>query len=153
MDTNQTMFPAISRVEGLERLDLLDWDEIHDAVQAILQSLDAEVKRAAPEVCVKSDRNAVRERDLFSYRVYQPGPDSKVDPVVVGVVCALGENGFVVRGDISGETIGDVLFEVPEKEVVGRLAFLEAARNASERLAGQASTVASALQQAQRATD
>ena len=121
--------------------------------ESILQSLDAEVKRDVPNLRVKPGRNCVGRRNLFVYRVFQPASESKVDPVVVGVVCSPGENGFMVRGDIAGEIIGDILFEVPDKEVIGRLATLEAVRDTAERLAANAFTVALALRQEQRAID
>jgi hypothetical protein len=51
----------------------------------------------------------------------------------------------MVYGDISGETSGDVLFDLPVAEVVGKLAVLEKARDLSENLVKHAPEIAAAL--------
>jgi hypothetical protein len=149
MTTTQAMLPPIFRTDGLERVDLLDWDELHDTAQSILQELDRLIVEICPETCVAPGRNAIRGGDLFSYRTYRLA-GSEIDPVVVGIVCASSQTGIVVRGDITGETHGDVLFEVPEREAVGRLSILEAVRDITEALSKQFGAVAAAIQDVRR---
>jgi hypothetical protein len=100
-----------------------------------------------PTATVRFGSNRDGTGRLFVYRAYEPPPSSRIDPVVVGVVVDPGPADTVrVSGDISGEMIGDVLFEVPPVEVTGREALIEASRDAVEALAMQSGMVLTALQ-------
>src|SRR5882724_2141485 len=146
MMLTDAIYPPVSLLKGIERLDLLDWDEIHGAVQSTLQRLDDPVTRLCVGCRVTSGHNSAPAWQLFSYRVYQPPEGSEVDPVVVGVNFSHGSQGAVrILGDISGETLGDVLYEFPEVEAVGTQPVLEKAQDLAEKLAKQADRIAGAL--------
>jgi len=141
----QTMFTPCSRTDGLERVDLLDWDELHETVQSVLQDLDKDVRGICQKIEVKPGRNSATAWNLFSYRVYRASDKHDIDPVVVGIVCASTNDGITIRGDIAGETIGDVLFEAKEKHVVEKSAAIKAAREIAQQLAEQGGIIAKAV--------
>jgi hypothetical protein len=150
MQTEAIYEPAY-RLDDLERLDFLDWDEVHDAVQLVLRSLDEPVGRLSTGCHAVAGRNSARAWQLFSYRTFKPLAGSEIDPIVVGITFSVGSRGAVqIRGDISGETLGDVLFDVPPSEVMGRLSILEKARDISEKLTEHAAQVAEALRNSNR---
>ena len=92
---------------------------------------------------------------LFVYRVYDSGPQSGIDPVVVGIlvrpVAGATADRYEVVGDIAGEERGDILFEVKAREVIGWTALTEVVRDVAAGLAGQAEPVIRAPRDASRA--
>jgi len=150
MTTALAILPAQARTEGFERIDILDWDEIHEAVQSVLQEMDQSILKCQPGVGIKCGKNQAPKWFLFSHRVYQPAGNSEIDPVVVGVDFAPGSHGVIVHGDAAGETLGDVLLDLSPREVIGKLAILEAARDLAEQLTHHAACVAEALKDSRR---
>jgi hypothetical protein len=150
MNFIQAMYQPQFRFEGLDRLDLLDWDEIHDVVQSELGDLDKETANLCPGVRVTSGRNQGRNCPLFSYRVYSALANSDVDPVVAGIRFSPGSSGVVIHGDLSGETIGDVLLDFPSKAAVGKLAIVEEVRSLARQIVQNADRVAAALNDTDR---
>jgi hypothetical protein len=148
----ETMLPPSHSVEGVERLDLqdLDWEEVHDAIQLVLQGLDEPVSDACAGVVASMGSNAARGLHLFSYRVYHPPLGANVDPVVVGINFTPGSHGTIVHGDVAGETLGDVLFDVSPREIIEKSDILKTARDVSEQLARQGKIVAAALEDPRR---
>jgi hypothetical protein len=150
MTLTDAIYEPAFRLEGFERLDL--WDEFHEAAQSVLQDLDARVGWVCPGSTVSSGRNRGRSWGLFTYRVYGPPPGRQIDPVVVGITFCEGPATMIMlSADIAGETGGDVLMAVPSRQVMGKLAVLEAARDLSEQMAQQASLVGKALMNPARA--
>ena len=140
---------------GLERLDFReaagDWPRLRDLVQSDLGALDAGVFAALPTARVHTGWNRDGAGCFFAYRVYDPPPSSPIDALVVGVsVKPVLADTFRVAGDIAGEALGDVLFEVPPREVMGWVAMTEAVRDTAEALAQQPHIVQAALQDASR---
>ena len=134
-------YEPISRVEGLERLDLLDLDEIDDLVQGILREINPQL----PGVQAHSGRNAGRSWLLFSYRTFEPPPASGIDPVVVGINLSRGSQGVLVSGDIAGELSGDIIFDVPAREFTGKVVIETAAEQVAESLRHQVDRIRAAL--------
>ena len=143
--TSVTLEP-MGRTEGLERLDLLDLDQIHDAVQRILRAIDPQL----PGAQAHPGRNAGRSWLLFSYRTFESETDSRIDPVVVGVNLSRGNQGVLVRGDISGELSGDLLIDVPAREFLGAEATKGAAESVAKQLLSNAEKIRGALTDARR---
>lgn len=123
------------------------WPDADRAVQVELAALDEAVRRAVPGVRVRPGSNVAKAWLLFSYRVYDPPTDSGVDPVVVGVsISRASTSGTItVRGDIAGETLGDVLFDVPDRTSIDKTQAVEAARAMGAQLSQQADIVIAAL--------
>lgn len=144
------MFSPISRIEGLERLDLIDWDEVHNSVQAILQDLDRSVRQAHSQVKICEGSNHSGAWSLFTYRVYGPAEGSLVDPVVVGITFSPTQAGVIIRADMAGEEGGDILLELPPRKAIGKLAIQETARDLAERLVKEGLRIGRALQDAGR---
>ncbi len=95
---------------ALKRLNLLDWNEVHQHVQALLQEIDRRIFGSVPGVRVTA--GCTRSRSsfaLFSYRTYQT-PDETIDPVVVGITFQPIPEGIRIMGEIAGELSGDVQF-------------------------------------------
>jgi hypothetical protein len=145
------------RTAGFDRLviyDLTDsddvWPTLRDLVQQDLALLDNVVLAAVPGASVRPGSNGGGGARLFAYRRFEPVAGSGIDPVVVGVlvrpVTGLSADHVNVSGDIAGELSGDILFESPPQEAVGRNAMTEAARDIASKLARQADVIAMALQ-------
>lgn len=145
MSDTYLMLAPPGQLDALDRLDLVDWDEVHEAAQATLELLDSAVARLVPDVRVMPGRNSARAWNLFTYRVYRPPVGSEIDPVVVGVNFARGDTGVIVKADIAGETRGDVLLELPATEVVGKLTVMERSLKLCAQLAGEGAAVARAI--------
>jgi hypothetical protein len=151
--TNTPRFYEIApRTAGLERLDTSDgWSELRDLVQHDLSALDHDISGTAG---VRAGSNQRGDADLFVYRVYEPAPGSGIDPVVVGIIVRptseTSPDHFTVSGDIAGEMKGDILFDVRPRNVIGRMARNEAARDISSELCRQGAIVSAALQDAAR---
>ena len=131
-------FEIVGNLKGIERLDILDWDEIHEVVQSILEKLDEVVRQFRPQASISPGRNSSRDCSLFSYRTYECA-----EPLVVGISFARGNNGIIVHGDITEETTGYVLFDVPPTEVVGRAEIVNAARQVANQLVQYGKSIAS----------
>lgn len=129
-----------------------DWSGVRDLVQSKLAALDGPVRAQLPSARARPASNRGGGAHLFTYRVYES--DAGVDPVVVGVTIgpnpAESNGGFRVRGDIAGETLGDVLFELPPQDAAGWEATADATRVTSETLARQADHVVAALRDRSR---
>jgi hypothetical protein len=144
----QAIYDPAYRLEDLERLELLDfdWQDVHYLVQSVLCSIDESVKSLNPDCRIADGHNSSGAWELFSYRVYAPPPMSDIDPVVVGVSFAIAANGAItVHGDIVGETIGDILFELPRQETSENSRLMETARDVSRILAQRQSQIVKAL--------
>jgi hypothetical protein len=139
--------PPPTATNGLQQLDLHDWDDVHEVVQSALKALDEKVRQLFPGVRISSGRNQARAWDSFSYRVYAPGPESDIDPVDVGLMFT---PGVIISSDICGETLGDVLFEIEEKSAIGKQAILNAAQQCAQELTRHGEVIASALQNSRR---
>lgn len=143
---------------GLERLDVQDvsdtWSNLRDLAQHDLATLDERVIAAVPAARVRPGSNRGGGAHLFVYRVYEPAAESGVDPVVVGILirpadAALADH-FRVSGDIAGDSSGDIIFELPQREVIGLTAMTEAVRDISTLLATHADSVIASLVDASR---
>jgi hypothetical protein len=151
-----TNFNQTPRTAGLERLDgrepAADWTQVRDLVQTDLAAIDAAVRAGLPMANVRFGSNRDGAGRLFVYRVYEPRASPQIDPVVVGIVVAPTgpADTFRVSGDIAGELLGDVLFEVPPREITGREALTEAARDAVGTLAQRSGIVLTALRDVSR---
>jgi hypothetical protein len=153
MSTALPFYNMAPRIAELDRLDMReasdDWAHLRESVQNDLAVLDTGVLAALPNTRVRPGSNRGGGAHLFTYRVYEPAPGSAIDPVVVGVLIRpVSENSpdrFMVSGDIAGESSGDILFESPPREVVGRLAMTGAACDVAEILARQVDKVIAAL--------
>ena len=151
--TQAMMFDPQFRNDGLGRLDLLDWDEINSAIQAALSELDESVQLQVPGSRVQFGNNRSEAWDLFSYRVYQPPEHVSVDPVVVGIQLSTDEFTVHMHADICGESLGDILAEVADRFVIGKIAVIEAARDMSAELRCRTDVVADALRSGRRTVD
>jgi len=159
MITRPAFYAIAPHTGGLERLDIDDvsdaWSNLRNLVQHDLAALDGSVLAAVPAARVRPGSNRGGGAHLFVYRVYEPAAGSSVDPVVAGILVrpaagAASADHFNVSGDIAGESIGDVLFELQSREVIGWTAMTEAARDISTVLVRQASAIAAALEDASR---
>ena len=151
--TNSISFYEIAPYTGgLERLDVHDisddWSNVRDLVQHDLAALDETVLNAVPAANVRPGSNRGGGAHLFAYRVYEPAAGSGVDPVVAGILVspagAASTDQFKVSGDIAGESSGDIIFELPPRNVIGWTAMTEAVRDISTILARQADAVVAA---------
>ena len=147
---SSTTYEPIYTLDGLERLAVIDqnaWDEVDRLIQSHLAALDDAVRNAVPGVRIRPGCNQSGAWSLYSYRVYASPQATNPDPVVVGVACATRDNCELVslHGDICGETLGDILFEIPGQEVMGMLATKEIAQDISKRLSEQSDIVTAAL--------
>lgn len=139
--------PTTATTNGLNQLDMHDWDDVHEAVQSALNALDERVRSLFPEVRISPGRNSARAWELSSYRVYGPTSESDIDLVVVGLIFT---RGVFISSDICGETLGDVLFEIEKKSAIGKQAILNAAIQCAEELARHEAVIASALKNLRR---
>src|SRR2546423_6097648 len=125
MNREPDFYQLAPQTSGLERLvvreDSNDWARLRDLLQHDLEVLDTPVFTALPTSRSRAGSNRGGNVHLFTYRVYEPATNSGIDPVVCGVLISPGADGesFRVTGDISGESRGDVLFEIPNRAVVG----------------------------------
>ena len=142
----------VANIESLDRLDIIDWDEIHDAIQPHLDDLASTLRKpGASPVVSKSGRNRGGSWRLFSYRTFYPPQERHVDPVVAGITIESGlDESFVVRGDICGEESGDMLFETASRKIIGKPALMEACRDIARSLAAQHKRVQDALSDPRR---
>jgi hypothetical protein len=88
------------------------WDAVHEAIQAVLTRLDAVLRAEFAELQVRSGRSSGKAFSLFSYHSYAIDSSDDAERVVVGVTLRAKGDGFVVSGDVSGESSGDVWHEV-----------------------------------------
>ena len=101
---------------------------------------------------VRSGSNHGKSWRLFSYRAFESQPNSGIDPVVVGLTFAAANesNGFLISGDMSGESLGDVIFEIPRQEAYGSMAIIAAARDMCRKLIAGSQKVGAALRDSSR---
>jgi hypothetical protein len=158
MSATALFYDAPPRTYGLDRLDMRgdnetgnDWSDLRDMVQGELARLDIPVRAGLRSVETQTGWNRGGGANLFAYRTYD-APNSGIDPVVVGVTILSDPAGesYVIRGDIAGETIGDIVFEVPAKAVVGWDQVARAARDVSQDLAARPNHVLDALRDSSR---
>lgn len=160
MSSQALYYEIPPRTIGIERLDILEeaaeWMRIRDLVQSDLRELDDSIRHALPDVRIRAGSNHGGRTLLFTYRVYEAGPETGIDPVVVGVRISragsgsAGDERFAVTGDIAGEALGDILFELAPREVQGFVAVIEQARDLSSTLARHADEVVAALRDGSR---
>ncbi len=126
------------------------WTEVHDAVQAQLASLAAEVRRQGDGICVVAGRTKGDGFYLFTYLTFAVR-GSDLDPVVAGITFKPDGQGVTVEADVSGEQTGDVLLTVPENTVAySRDELLAAARESARMLCQSAEAITAALKDPSR---
>jgi len=125
----------------------IDTDELARLVQTELSSMDGVIRAAVPSTQVSQSSNSARAWAMFCYRVYATAPGTDIDPVVVGVnVSHADATGAIsVSGDIAGETLGDVLTDVPPIRAMSGLAVEEAAREVVAKLKAHTAEVIRAI--------
>jgi hypothetical protein len=122
------------------------WEGVNTVVQEELRLLAAEVRKANPQITCQLSHSSANAWNLFSYATFASGMDGgDIDPVVAGIMFSAGQSGTRVSGDIAGEELGDVLFELPQVEVKDRLALAKAARDTARKFAGQWKLITEAL--------
>ncbi len=96
-----------------------DWDLVHQAVQEQFRFLIETVQQQQPRIRSRPGSNSGNVWSLFSYCTFDLPADHAIDPVVVGVTVAPGENPdqVVVSGEIGGEESGAVFFETEARVV------------------------------------
>ena len=94
------------RPANVEITEMIDWDEVHRAIQAVLDALDDRVARLEPSVCRRVGRTSGRSFPLFSYREFARS-DSE-DRVIVGITVQDREDRFRISGEIAGEESGQI---------------------------------------------
>jgi hypothetical protein len=126
------------------------WTEVHERVQAQLGELEKQVRRRVPNVQVANGRTSGKAFCLFTYRAFSI-PGSGLDPVVCGVTFWPVDQGVRIEGDTSGESLGDVIFEVPTRTVANsKEALLAEATELARELGRSADAVVGALKDATR---
>ena len=86
------------------KIEIIDWDEVHRAVQAALEALSERVRRCEPAVRCRPGRTSGGSFPLFSYRTFdRPGDE---DRVIVGITVQDQGERFRIVGEISGEESG-----------------------------------------------
>lgn len=128
--------------------EAVDWDAVHAAIQKVLLPI---ANSLPPGINAKGDCTKL-PRFFSSYLTCKNEAHPDIDPVIVGVeFCRPGEK-IMVWGDISGECIGDMLFEAgPEMEAEGHTAALADAGSAiAQILAQQAHLAVTALHDSSR---
>lgn len=155
MSTMIGCFKPVGRGEYLERFFVLDvpthglpdelWDDVHNQVQDILRRLDEVACRQVPGVRVAAARTKGRSFLLFSYRRFEP-PNETIDPAIVGIAFTASGNNVVVEGDISGEQLGDLIAELPNRSVASsKSAIVAAAQKVATELARFGDQLAAAI--------
>ena len=125
----------------------LTWDELEHWLQIDLSAMDALIRAAVPSAQTRPGSNSSRAWVLHCYRVYTPAPGTDIDPVVVGISISRpdGAGAYTVRADIAGETLGDVLVELPPRRAASQLEAGRVARLLGEELLRHADAVIRAL--------
>lgn len=95
----------------------IDWQAIHESIQAIFASLANAVQRNCPSIHSRGGKTQTSCFPLFSYRVFEVPSEPNLDPVVAGVDFAPTSSGpnIVVRADFCGDESGRIWFELPEQ--------------------------------------
>jgi hypothetical protein len=135
---SQSRKPAGSAVE---------WDQIHDAIQEVFETLAARILTQEPRASSKAGRNSTRTFALFSYRVFPHLDGDDHDPVVVGISLNPRGDRVQIMGDISGDESGYVYFDqgCAIETNCEPQAIIEGARATAERLAAQESAIIEAI--------
>lgn len=145
------------RPQKPERLDYKgppdEWANVDHVVQQELALFDVSILAALPTIRVREGSNHGRSWKLFSYRVYQP-PEGGIDSVVIGIRFAASgrDGGIEVHGDITGETLGDILLDLPLRHVTGQSSVADSVREVCQQLTGGLRLVIAALQDRSRRT-
>jgi len=149
--SNNAIQKPIPRLTSVEPLDgsenKIDWDQIDRIVQAELAAIDRAIIPSQSTIRIRGGSTHGRTWHLFSYRAFEPQSDTGIDPVIAGLTFAAAKesNTFSISGDISGESLGDVLFEVPRHEVTGPTALIAAARDVCRKLVAGSDKIVAAL--------
>jgi hypothetical protein len=96
---------------GATGLSSADWDRVHEAVQAALRPMAEAARRRGPAVASRGGRTSTARLPLFSYWTFQPAEGLGLEPVVVGVDFQPAPDRITVRGDISTEETGRILYD------------------------------------------
>lgn len=93
----------------------IDWQALHESVQAILASLGDAVQADCPSIRSRGGKTQTARFPLFSYRVFEVPSRPDLDPLVAGVDFSSASSGqdVVVRADLCGEESGRIWFELP----------------------------------------
>ena len=126
------------------------WTEVHTEVQSQLAILEGEVRRRVPAARATSGRTKGSRFFLFSYRTFAI-PDSRLDPVVAGVLFRPADRGVAVEADVSGEYTGDCISPAFSATVANsKEELLTTARQLAQRLLESADVIAAALEDSSR---
>jgi hypothetical protein len=126
---------------------LVDWDRIHEAIQAVLSGLARSVKERWPEVVSRPGRTSTNKLPLFSYRTFELMDSPEADAVVVGLDFQPSETTVRIRGDLCGEESGRIFYdtdcETEAEKTHGKV--LAAALDITGKLTAQADRIREAL--------
>jgi len=126
------------------------WTVVHEQVQVQFAELEREVRRRLPDVQVSKGRTNGGSFTLFTYRAFRL-LSTDIDSVVCGLTFSPTANGVTIVADVSGESIGDVIFEAPAKTVeFSRDSLLSEATRLSQELGRSADAIVRALQDSNR---
>ena len=143
MNEPKPFFSPVCNFKDIDRLELVDWKQVHDAVQVVLSNMDESVRVVVPTAVIQVGHNSARAWSLYTYRVYSL-PDVDVDPVVVGIFFVPTESETIITADICGETLGDRLLNLlPIHAKMGSI--IEMAHNLAHELVEKHDIVARAL--------
>jgi hypothetical protein len=154
--SRNAMRKPLAPLTSAERLDVgenkIDWDQIDQIVQAELAAIDRAIIPSTSTVRIRGGSTHGRTWHLFSYRAFEPLPETGIDPVIAGLTFAAAKEGnaFLISGDISGESLGDILLEVPPQEVTGPTMLIATTRDMCRSLVAGSDKVAAALREPSR---
>jgi hypothetical protein len=157
-ETPGSFYDIEPRAKDIDRLDVRDsaeqWVSLRDILQRDLAALDERMTVLVPGARARNGSNQGGGTHLFVYRVFEPEAGTGIDPVVAGISIRPGgtetDDHFSVSGDISGESSGDILFELGSRNVIGWRSMTEAARDISAVLARQPEIIAAAVRDVSR---
>lgn len=153
MSTAIEYFEPVPRMENIDRLALpvADsdlWDEVHTEFQNQLKFLANEVCRRVSGVHAYTGRTEGENFFLFSYVTFSL-PESRVDPVVVGITLTPNQDRVTLEADISGEERGDMIYSVT-KVVDSRHDVSAVAKTLAVQLSQSAEAIETALRDSHR---
>jgi hypothetical protein len=128
----------------------VDWDEVHQLVQRVLDGLAAGVCEQHQEIRAMAGQTRARAIHLFSFRTFDIPTDHAIEAVTAGVDFRKGpgDDKVTVRGDIVREESGDILFETPSQLVSNtHEPMLTVANEVANALSQQAEAILAGLDQ------
>ncbi|MHB1425409.1 MAG: hypothetical protein ACYC3I_19740 [Gemmataceae bacterium] len=128
----------------------IDWQTIHESIQAIFAALADVVQSDCPSIRSRAGKTRTSRSPLFSYRVFDVPSNPTLDPVVAGVDFSPASSGqdIVVNADLCGEESGRIWFELPEQNLPAVPDILRAtAEDLARKLSEQGDRIIAALNQ------